>query len=899
MTNWKSYLRAELPPLAADPARQAEIVEELAQHLAELERETVASGATPEEAHAAALAELSNRQALAHEIRRTDRSQPASTPPPIEPSGRFLAGLAQDVRYGCRQLARTPLFAATVVVILALGIGINAATYSVVRNVLLEPLPFRSPEQLTIVWWADKNSTTAFQGSAPVSGPNFLDWRRESCSFEHLVAMAPESVTMTGLGEAERLQGTVTTAGLFEALDTQPSIGRTFRVDDEQPGRNNVAIISDAFWRNRLGADPHVLGRSLTLDGEAHTVIGIMPPGFQHPSPWSVGKPTDVWIPLARDVLKEDGRGANQFIVLGRLKPDVTYAAAQAEMTAISERLVRDYPDVDNPGVALLIPLRQVLVGGLAGGLWMLLVASVLLFVIVCVNVAGLFVARAARRHTEMAIRAGLGASRGRLVRQFATEHLPLCALGATASVAVAVAATRALRAIVPPSIPRIDEIRVDGSVLAITLTLSLVVALLASVVPALTASRRALAEALRQSRGPAASRRGTGRRVLVVAQFALTLVLAHGAALMLRSYWTLRSMDMGFRTENVLTMRLVLSGSRYEELEHAGAFFDETVRRVESLPGVTRAAAINRLPLEGGTNSTATIEGRDPGLGRGPLVETRTITPGYFDAMGIRLISGRTFTDLDGASGSLPVVVVNQAMARQCWPDENPIGKRFRFGEENPWMTIVGVVADTREWGIEEPAIPEAYAINGASPFRQRLSFLVIRTATDPMSLVGAVRREIARIDQDQPVTDIRTMAGVVDTAVAVRRFGTMLVSLFAFTALMLVVAAIYALMSSFVAQRTPEIGVRMALGGTRGGVFRLILSNALMLTGIGATIGLVGVVATAGLARGLVYGISPSDPVTVAGGAALLVVIALAGSLVPAWRAIRVDPVQALRAE
>jgi predicted permease len=450
-----------------------------------------------------------------------------------------------------------------------------------------------------------------------------------------------------------------------------------------------------------------------------------------------------------------------------------------------------------------------------------------------------------------------------------------------------------------PPSIPRIDEIRVDGSVLAMTLALSLLVALLASVIPAATASGRALAEALRQARGPAASHRGTGRRVLVVAQFALTLVLAHGAALMLRSYWTLRSTDTGFSTEDVLTMRLDVSGPRYEQPEHVGAFFDETVRRVESLPGVTRAAAINRLPLEGGRNNTATIEGRDPTLGRFPTVETRVITPGYFDAMGIRLLSSRTLTEFDGAPSSLPAAVINQAMARLGWPDESPIGKRFRFGDELPWMTIVGVVADTRQWGIEWPARPEAYQVHGASPFQSELRFLVVRTATDPMSLVGAVRREIGRIDQDQPLADIRTMADVVDSAIAERRFGTMLVGLFASTALLLVVAAIYALMSFFVAQRTPEIGVRMAFGATRGDVLRLILSNALTLTGIGAAIGLAGVVATAGLARGLVYGISPSDPGMVAGVTALLVVIALAGSLVPAWRATRVDPVQALRAE
>jgi predicted permease len=897
MTDWKPYLRSHLPPLAADPAREVEIVEELAQHLADLERESLESGATPEEAHASTLAEVSNQLALAREIRRADSSRPAPTPPPIEPHSHVLVGLAQEVRHGVRQLARIPAFAATVVVLLALGIGINAATYSVIRNVLLEPLPFRSPEQLTIVWWGDKGWTSAFEGSAPVSGPNFLDWRRESRSFEHLVATTPRFVNLTGHGEAERLQGTVTTAGLFEMLQAQPSLGRTFRRDEEQPGRNKVAVISDAFWRNRLAADPHVLGRSLTLNGEAHTVVGVMPRGFQDPSPWSVGMATDVWIPLPLDVLQV-GRDENRYVVLGRLKPDVTYAAAQAEMTAISERLERAYPDVDNPGVALLIPLRQVLVGRLSGRLWMLLGASGLVFVIVCANVAGLFVARAMRRQAEMAIRASLGASRGRLVRQFAIEHLPMCLLGGAASVAVAVAATRVLRALMPPSIPRIDEIRVDGSILAITLALSLVVALVASVVPALTASRRALAEALRQGRGPAASGRSTGRRVLVVAQLALTLMLAHGAALMLRSYWTLRTMDTGFSTADVLTMRIDASGPRYEHAERLGAFFEEAVRRVASLPGVTRAAAINRLPLAGGRNNTATIEGRDPAVGRGPLVETRVITDGYFDAMGIRLVTGRLLAAIDGAPGGLPVAVINQTMARVCWPDASPVGKRFRF-DPLPWLTVVGVVTDTRQWGIEYPAIPEAYTIHENSPFQSELRYLVVRTAADPMTLVRPIRREIAGIDKDLPVARLRTMADVVDIVLAERRFGTLLVGLFAFTALMLVAAAIYGLMSFFVARRTPEIGVRMAFGATRAGVLRLVLSNALTLTGIGTAIGLAGLVLSVKLLRGTVYGFSPSDPVMVVAGTACLVAIALAGSVVPAWRATRVDPVQALRAQ
>lgn len=815
----------------------------------------------------------------------------------IDPSARLLVGLALELRQGLRQIVRGPWFAAAVVVLLALGIGINAATYSVVRNVLLEPLPFRSPEQLTIVWWVDKGTPSTFLGSSPVSGPNFLDWRRESRSFAHLVAMRPVPVALTGSGQAERLAGTLATAGLFEMLQVQPSLGRTFRSDEEQPGRNRVAVISDRFWRNHLAADPQVLGRTLTLDGEPHTVVGVMPPGFQHPSPWSIGKPTEVWIPVSLAVLQV-GRDHNNWVVLGRLKLEVTREAAQAEMTALARRLERTYPEMNSRCEPLLLPLRYVLVGRLSGRLWMLLGASTLVLLVVCLNVAGLFVARAMRRQREMAIRAGLGASRGRLVRQSAVEHVPLCALGGAASLAVAVAASRVLRALMPPTIPRIDEIRVDGGMLAITATLSLLVAMGAAIVPALTASRRALADGLRQGRGSAGSGHGTGRRLLVVAQFAVTLMLAHGAALALRSYWNVRTMDTGFSTSDVLTMALDASGPRYEQPEKVRAFFDEAVRRVGALPGVTHAAAINRLPLEGGSNSTATIEGRDPSLGPGPDVENRVITAGYFEAMGIHLVSGRRFGAADGAPNSLPAAVINETMARIFWPTAGALGQHFRF-DDGAWLTVVGVVADTRQWGIERAPRPEAYEIGQSTVSGIRPRLLVVRAATDPTSLVAGIRREIARIDEGVSIADVRTMSDVVDGAVAERRFGTLLVGLFAVTALTLVAAAVYALMSFFVARRTPEIGVRMAFGATRGAMLRLVLSNALMLTSVGAAVGLAGVVLSARVARTIVYGFSPNDPVMVTVGAAGLIVVSLAGAFVPALRATRVDPARALRSE
>jgi putative ABC transport system permease protein len=895
MTDWKSHLRNRQSSVSPDPAREAEIIEELSQHLTEFENGALGRGATPEQAHTATLAEIADDQALARAIRRADRSRPRPTPPTLEPGAGVLVGLGLELRHGLWQVFRAPAFSAAVIVLMALGIGINAATYSVVRNVLLEPLPFSSPEQLTVVWWGNENWTTDFEGSAPVSGPNFLDWRTESRSFEQLVATSPQSVSLTGVEQAEQLRVTAATAGMFEMLRVGPALGRTFGSDEEQPGRSKVAVLSDVFWRSRLDADPGVLGRSLTLGGESFTVIGVMPPGFQDPSPWSVGEPTGVWIPLSLDVLQAD-RGSNRYVVLGRLKPDVTLAVAQAEMTAISARLVRAYPGVDNPGVALLIPLRTVLVGRLSGRLWMLLGASMLVLLVVCLNVAGLFLVRALRRQGEMAVRASLGASRGRLVRQFVIEHLPICAVGGGASVAVTLAATYALRALMPPSIPRIDEIRVDGPILASTLALALIVTLVASAAPALASSRRAVADALRHGRGTTPSHRATGRRVLVVAQLALTLVLAHGAALIVRSYWTLRAMDKGFGTTDVLTLTLRPSGPRYQKDGAVGVFFEEVIARVEALPGVTRAAAISRLPLEGGDNSTAIVEGSDPVRGRGPLVETRAITSGYFEAMGIPLLSGRALGAADTATNNPPVVVINHRMAERSWPGASALGKRFSFGND-VWLTVVGVVADTRQWGLESPPLREAYSNHPA--YSSLLRFLVVRTTTDPRALVPAIRREIAKIDRDVPIANVRTMADVVDHAIAEREFSTWLVGLFALTGLALVMAAVYALMSLFVTERTSEIGVRLVFGATRARVLRLVLASALWLIGIGTAIGLVVALLSAKAAAGLVYGFRPNDPVMAAAGAACLMAVGLAGSLVPAWRAARLDPADALRAE
>lgn len=808
-------------------------------------------------------------------------------------------GLKQDIRFGARQIVRKPALPALVILLLALGIGINTAIFSVVKAVVLEPLPFESPEQLVMIWETDRRSSRI-----PVSGPNFLDWRKESRSFEHLVCYTPYQGNLTGGGEPERLEGAMVTAGMFELLGVSPSRGRTFLPEEEIAGRSEVAIISDGLWKRRFGADPAVLGTTLTFRGEARTVVGIMPAGFKHPCPWSIGRPTDVWTPLSLAILEEDGRDGQQFLALGRLAEGTTLEMAREEMNVITRRLEERYPETNENAGVRVAPVHEEILGRVGGQLMMLLGAAGLVLLIVCGNVAALLIAKATTRQTEVAVRSSLGASRPRLLRQFLTENAPLFLLGGGASVLLAKWGVDLLLTTIPSNIPRVQEISVDGWVIGFTLGISLLTGLFFGLVPALSASKANLGESLKQGRGASPVGHSRLRDALVVTQFALTLVLANGAALMLQSYWELRGMDHGFSTEGVQTMRLNLRGPRYEEQEQVRVFYEEALERIEALPGVRHAAAVSRLPLEGGTSSTAIIEGRESDFGReeGPLVEVKVITPDYFDAMGIPLLAGRKLTEQDSSLGR-PGVVINQTMAGRIWPDESPIKKRFTFAPPH-WVTVVGVVGDTRQWGLERVAIPETYFPYSPRPTSGMFSFhsvrfVVIRTDVDPVSLVPMVRQEILRVDEEQPVSDIRTTGDILDASIARRRFNTLLIGLFASMALILVAAGIYGVMSYFVSRRTHEIGVRMALGADRTRVLKLVLGEGLQLAAVGVAIGLTGVFATTSLTAGMLYGVSPTDPLTVTGGTLFLVAIGLLGTLVPARRATRVAPVAALRDE
>jgi putative ABC transport system permease protein len=584
---------------------------------------------------------------------------------------------------------------------------------------------------------------------------------------------------------------------------------------------------------------------------------------------------------------------------MGRIRDGVTMEAAQEEMTAIAAGLEEQYPDDMEGQGARLVLAREELVGRYTGQLLMLLGAAGLVLLIVCGNVAGLLIAKSTTRQTEVAVRASLGASRLRLIRQLLTENVPLFLVGGGLAVLLSIWGVQVLRATIPTNIPRVEGIGLDGWVLTFTLGISILTGVLFGLIPAFSVSKTDLSDSLKQGRARWGKGRSRARTVLVVAQFALTLVLANGAALMLESYWSLRNQDQGFRTEGVLTIMLNPQGPRYEGEGKVFAFYQQALERIETIPGVIRAAATSKLPLNGGTNSWMTVEGKDYGDERGPLVEMSVVSYDYIEAMGIPLIKGRNLTEQDSAAGQ-PGVLINQTAAKVMWPDEDPLGKRFQNNPEF-WFTVVGVVQDVRQWGIEREPIPETYMphIHGQENSFVWVRYIVARTEVDPLSVVGPVKEAIWSVDPSLPVSGLRTTQQLVSQSLARRTFNTILIGVFAALGLILVAAGTYGVMSYFVSQRTHEIGLRMALGSNRSGVLQLVFKQGLKLAAVGVTIGVVGVFAAQKLTASMIYGVSPVEPWTLVGGTLFLVTVGAVGTLVPARRASRIDPVLALREE
>ncbi|MGE3435833.1 MAG: ABC transporter permease [Blastocatellales bacterium] len=800
--------------------------------------------------------------------------------------------LMQDLRYGARMLMKQPGFTFVAIVTLALGIGANTAIFSVVNAVLLRPLPYEESERLVVL-----HETNPQQGrdEMNISYPNFTDWRARSQSFEQMAAFRSGGIILTGKNEPARLQATVVSADFFALLRVKPLRGRAFLPEEDKVGGAPVVVVSHAFWQSRFGGDENLVGQQITLNGKSNTVVGVMPPGFVFPA----GDETEVWMPLGPLADQMQNRAVHVLIALGRLKQGVELRQAQAELQSIANRIQQQYPSADPGHGAQLISSFESVAKNARPALLVLLIAVGFLLLIACANVANLLLARAEVRQKEIAIRSALGASRGRIVRQLLTESLLLAIAGGALGLLLAWWGIDALAGSLPDDLPRAKEIGVDRVVLGFTVALSVLTGMIFGIIPALTIAKSALSETLKEGgRTSAGFGRGRIRGALIVSEVALSLALLAGAGLLIKSFWRLMQVNPGFQTGHLLTLNVTLLGDKYEESAPVISFFRELPARLGALPGVKAVSAVSSLPISGGDgNGNLTIEGREFPPAQTPAASFRRILPNYFSAMGIPLKQGREFDERD--TGVEKVVIINEGMARRFWPDGGAVGKRIKVGppQNEPWLTIVGVVGDVKNIGLEADALLATYEPHPQRPWSTMN--LAIRTETEPLSLAAAVRAELRAMEKNLLIRTPSTMDERIRLSVAPRRFNMALLVVFAALALLLAGAGVYGVMSYTVTQRTHEIGVRMALGAGAIDVLKLIVRQGMKLIIIGALIGLAGAFALTRMMTSLLYGVSATDPVTFIAVALLLTGVALLACWIPARRAAKVDPMIALRCE
>jgi putative ABC transport system permease protein len=815
----------------------------------------------------------------------------------------MINDLRHDIRYAFRTIARAPGFAAAAIVALALGIGANTAIFSLVRAVFLRDLPFRDADRLAFVWTIGPN-----QPRTPLTPGRFLDFRKGARSFASLAGISQLSYTLTGSGLPERLSADSVSANFFETLGSTAAIGRTFTPAD---AGSRVAVLSHALWMRRFGGDRALVGRALTLNDVPYTVLGVMPPTFVWPvvnAQASNGPPPEMWLcAVDHDVPAmhietadlSTNRRFGYLRAVGRLAPGATREQAEAELATIAEQIGRRYPESDGGRTASVVPLRTQFLGDVRRPIAILAGAVAFVLAIACANVASLLLGRATTRRRELAVRVALGAGRGRLFRQLVTEAVVLSIAAAAVGTLLAWWSTSALVALSPMRVLRLEETRIDGAVLAFTVLLSIVTGIAFGVIPAFQASRSTSSDALKQGAarlgGPAG---GRVREGLAVVQVAIALVLLVGAGLLLKSFLRLQHTDTGIDTRNLLTFDIALTGERAEYQRLQTAFYDDMLRRLRALPGVTAAGAAVTLPIGGDDfGAPVFIEGRPaPAPGHEPGAGFQIVSAGYFETMGMRVIAGRDFAGSDTRDRPL-VVVVNRTFARTHWPGEDAIGRRISTDSAGPWMTVVGVVSDIRHLGPATPPRPEFY-----QPYTQNsLSFMavVVRTAVDPLSIVGAVRHEILAIDPALPIAGVNTMDAHLHQAVSEPRFMSAVVTAFAGVALALSLLGIYATLAFAVAQRTREIGIRVALGARPSEVMALVLRRGLIVAAAGVSIGLVVSLAFTRVLARLLFDVQPTDASTYVLVTGVFAAVALGASAVPAFRAARVDPIQTLRAD
>jgi putative ABC transport system permease protein len=799
--------------------------------------------------------------------------------------------LFADCRYAFRVMSRVPSFAVAVVSVLALGIGANTTIFSIVNAVLLRPLPFEEPERLVRIF-----TRTPDGRLFELSPGKFYDWQRDARSFEGMAmyqCCGFRELALTGTGAARTVRATAVSAGFFEVVRARPALGRVFRQEEDTPGGKHAVVLSERFWRTQFGEDPRVIGRTVKLNDEAYTIVGVMPATASVES-WT-GMASDVWIPLALTDEQRSVRGGHNRDGVARLKRDVALAQAQAEMDAISARLAREFPRTDGRGWgAVVIPMQEEIVGNTRTMLLMLLGAVGLVLLIACANVGNLLLTRALSRRKEIAIRSALGAGRGRVFQQLLTEALLLAGAGGALGLLLAYATLTSAATLLASQVPRAEEISIDGPVLLFAVGVSMLTGMLAGTLPAVRAGRSDLGGlngALKEGgRGDGAIGGGT-RRLLIVCEVALSLVLLMGAGVMIQSLLALRHGDAGFDPDNVLTMRVRLADARYPSPAQRSSFFDAALQRIRALPGVEAAGTINDLPFASGESQTLALEGysshREPAT-----LQVRQITPGYLRAMGIPVLRGRDAVDSDAE-----VLLVSREAAKLYWGEDDPIGRRAALPfSKTVLRPVVGIVGDVKQRSLAEGPTPTAY-YSTREP-SGRVTF-VVRTSVPSATLVQPVVAAIGAIDPEQPVFDLRTMVQLLDDKLAPQRLSALLLGVFAGVALLLAAVGIYSVLSYIVRGRSREIGIRRALGARTSDVLRLVIIEGMSPVLVGVAVGTIAALASGRVMRTLVFGVSASDPATLAAVGATLALVALMASLVPAYHASRLDPVKTLRAE
>ncbi|MEO5510077.1 MAG: ABC transporter permease [Longimicrobiales bacterium] len=809
-----------------------------------------------------------------------------------------MEGLLQDFRYGVRRLLRTPGFSALVIVTLALGIGANTAIFSVVNALLLRPLPYENSTQLVTI----EHIYPSIDLKAPVSARGFNDYRTLTRGFSRVAVQTGWGVNLTGIGEPERLNGARVSADYFATYSAQPARGRGFLPEEDKPGNNRVVVLSDALWKRRFGSNPNIVGTTISLNGEPHQIVGVMPPTFRS----FFNRDTEIWTPVALTEAQLTGGYTNEFLSLtARLKPGVTIEAARIEMTQFAERLKKDNPDNFPPDWTLgVTPLAEKATGDIRTPLLILLGSVGFVLLIACANVANLLLARAAGRLKEVSVRLALGAKRWQLIRQLLTESVLLGVVGGVAGLGVAVLGVKALVATAPPQLAVLDTVTIDGGVMLFTLFVSVFTGFLFGLAPALQSTRANVNDTLREGgRGAIADRSGHRlRRIFVVAELALAITLLTGAGLLIRSFERLSSVNPGFNPDNLLTVNLSLPNSKYPSDTTQIQFFDRAIASIATVPGVTGVAAVTVMPFSGGwSTGSFTVEGFTPRENQqGPWGDIRIVNEGYAEAMGIPMVAGRFFNSGDRQDGQ-QVAVVDEEMVKRFWPGADPVGKRITFDDNvtdtTRWIHVVGVVGHSAQEGLDADHRVQVYF-----PYRQAGAgnmTLGIRTLGDPMSVVQSVRQAVLRVDPQQPIARIETMANLIAQSVGPRRLSTTLLGLFAGLALLLSALGIYGVVAHSVTQRTQELGVRMALGAARRDVLAIVMMQGFRIAGVGLIAGLLGAVGLTRLMTTQLYQVEATDPVSFAGAAVVLVGLALLATLLPALRAARLDPVQALREE